>query len=114
MERLTKLTPRTKDSQVAPEASSWSDNVPADPKPAAQSASVAPAPDDAKGPYSAEVERQVRFSGRAAAKESVLLYLKLLVPMTIVSLWMFTMYSVISWVVPNVLCSDVSKELSVR
>lgn len=61
-----------------------------------------------------DIEKLARTSGRKAMKENVKLFLKFLVPISVVSLSMFGMYAIISYSVPNLLCDDVANELSVR
>ena len=116
MDRQPKLTPRTKEGQVAPEFGAWREKTIPDPQPAAQTASVAPLPAEAEQPvpFADEVDAKVRLSGRAALKDNFRLYCKLMVPLTLVSLWMFALFAAISWVVPHILCEESVKELSVR
>jgi len=112
MDRQPKLTPRTKDTQVAPEATEWT-HKPTETSDVAHSASVVPLPEETVGTFAEKVERVVRSSGQAALKDSILLYFMLLVPLCVVSILMFSIFATLSWLVPNVLCRELAIELSV-
>ena len=117
MERQPKLTPRTKGGQVAPAGSSPIVSAQDIDSPTTDDR-VAPAPFEGGDPARrkntlSKVDHMVRFSGREALRDNVRLYMKMLVPVGIVSVWMFGIFAVVSWYVPHYLCSDTSMELSV-
>jgi hypothetical protein len=114
MDRQAKLTPRAKGAQIAPNDSSTLVSV-HDITPQNSSDRIAPfepsaatATDD----IAAQVQHLVRTAGRTALKENLYLYMKTLIPVGIVTVWMFAMYAVFSYLVPNVLCKETSMELS--
>ena len=106
-------TPRAKTTQVAPDAASVlthrTSRAPKE-KPSADARS----PPVGGAGTADDLHQKVLFGGRAALKSNLLLYLKLLVPIAIVSVWMFSIFAVISWVVPSHLCTETAVELSVR
>jgi hypothetical protein len=59
------------------------------------------------------VEQLVRSAGKLAIKENFRLFFTLLVPILLVSVWMFGLFAAISWYLPNVLCNELAQELSV-
>lgn len=104
----TKHTPRTKDAQVAPISDAQvmlaQDNASKPP------ASAAVAPEATAGPPI--ILEQVKTAGKLAFKENLKMYGKMMIPLVVVSLWMFGLFGLISWFVPHVLCSDLIQELS--
>lgn len=112
MDHSPRLTPRAKGAQIAPDGPSpivVGQDEPTIPL----SSRVAPLESSLKG-SSNETEYLVKYSGRAALKDNASLYLKMLLSMGIASLYMFAMFAVISWAVPNYLCEELAMELSVR
>jgi hypothetical protein len=116
MNGQSKLTPRTKGGQVAPE-----DAPPlvssADTDPGAGETRIVPAdalPSDADNKDVVKrVERMVRYAGHKAFKENIRLFGKMMVPVVIVSAWMFGMFAALSYAVPHWICEKEAMELSV-
>lgn len=115
MEGQPRVTPRAKDVQVAPEGAPEPDAVTANINEAA-SARIAPETPNTSDATTAcnEVEHQVRTAGRRGLKENILIYLKLSIPTLVMTLWMFGIYTALSWTVPHVLCRHEIEQLSVR
>lgn len=109
-----KLTPRTKAAQVVPDGASPPLSS-ADLCPDAPNARVAPAPaapDDDKD-VAKRVERMVRTAGRDALKSNMRMYGRMMIPVGLVSAWMFGMFAAISYYVPHWMCEDQAVLLSV-
>lgn len=112
----SRLTPRTKGTQVAPDSTFISSPQGDLPR---EDGKIAPAsidPTKANDPIAAtvtHVQQQVRYSGRQAFKDNILFYLRYLIPVTIVSVYLFGMYAAISCWVPNWMCEETAMELSV-
>jgi hypothetical protein len=60
------------------------------------------------------VEWRVAHEGWADLRSSLRFYIKLMIPVFTVTIWMFLIFTALSWAVPNVLCNRLSKEFSVR
>lgn len=56
---------------------------------------------------------QVKTSGWVGARQNILLYLRMMVPVTIVCAWMFTIYAALSWTIPHLLCKHTIDTYSV-
>jgi len=116
MDREPKLTPRAKEAQVAPNDSVAIVSV-NDISLQTPSDQVAPFEPTADGittdDDSSKVQRLVRTAGRTALKENLYLYMRTLFPVGVASVWMFAIYAILSYLVPNVLCKQTSMELSV-
>jgi hypothetical protein len=46
-------------------------------------------------------------------KSQCLIFGKIMIPVAIISLWMFGLYAILSWVIPSVLCKTYAEDLSV-
>lgn len=117
MNGQSKLTPRTRGGQVAPEGVSPLVSS-ADLGPEAGDARVAPA-DTAPTTAADEkdvvkrVERMVRYAGHEAFKDNVRLFGKMMVPVVLVSVWLFGIFAALSYAVPHWICEKEVMELSV-
>jgi hypothetical protein len=115
MDRQQKLTPRAKAAQIAPNDSPTLVSVhdislqtPSD-----RVAPFEPTAVIATDDVASQVQPLVRTAGRAAFKDNFYLYMRTLIPLVIASVWMFGIYAVLSYLVPQVLCKQTSMELSV-
>jgi hypothetical protein len=116
MDRQPKLTPRAKEAQIAPNDSiaivsvhDISLQTPSDQIVPFEPTATVTATED----VSSQVQLLVRTAGREAFKENFYLYMRTLIPVGIASVWMFAIYAVLSYLVPNVFCKQTSMELSV-
>lgn len=99
-------TSRTKDSQIVPEGVTRADTAPH-----GQSMLLTTATeDDAKTILN--MKQRARATGRAAVKKSIHFYLVMMIPISIVTVWMFALFAMVSWFVPQYLCEDVVQQLS--
>lgn len=113
MDRQPKLTPRAKGAQIVPNDSATLISV-HDIGLEATPDRVAPFEPAVPNDATFQIHLLVRTAGRAAFRDNLFFYMKTLIPVGIASIWMFAMYAVISYLVPNVLCKQTSLELSVR
>ena len=113
MDHSPRLTPRTKGAQIAPEGPSPLITGQDEPT-RAPADRVAPYETAPGNTSASSVEYMVKYAGRAKFKDNILLYLKMLVPIGIASVYLFAMFAVISWAVPNKLCDTSAMEFSVR
>ena len=56
---------------------------------------------------------QVKTLGWIGAKQNIMLYLRMMVPVTIVCAWMFIIYATLSWTIPHLLCKHTLDTYSV-
>lgn len=121
------LTARPRSSQVIPNAGpcrssgqslhSSEYHEPEESLDGRQSARVVPDQDEFLTEAEDCVQRtiyQVKTSGWTGAKQNLLLYLKMMVPVTIVCAWMFIVYATLSWTIPHLLCKHTIDMYSVR
>jgi hypothetical protein len=60
-----------------------------------------------------ENQNQSKSHWRNEMKSQGLIFGKIMIPVAIISLWMFGLYAILSWVIPSVLCKTYAEDLSV-
>lgn len=58
--------------------------------------------------------REARRAGLRALQGNARMFCRIFLPISIISVWMFGLYAVFSWLIPHVLCKRSAQDLSVR